>query len=147
MNLYELSPCKLFGGTIAIYNTAIGDSAFGTAGVIESKALEDNFSVVVGSFTGMDKHPGTLEGMHEQTVKLIVAAECGMILGGEVYGGSSVGELTNTIGFLIQSHTNIKTLLTAQIGTHPLLTGSPAAYPLIRAAEIVAQKMKCKSKS
>lgn len=143
MNLYELSPCKVFAGTIAIYNTAIGDSAFGTAGIIESRAKEENFSVVVGSFTGMDKHPGTLEGMHEQTVKLIVAADCGMILGGEVYGGMSVGELTNTIGFLIQSHVNIKTLLTAQIGTHPMLTGSPAAYPLIKAAEIVAKKLKC----
>ncbi|MFA5647945.1 MAG: FAD/NAD(P)-binding oxidoreductase [Bacteroidales bacterium] len=142
MSLYELSPCKSFSGTIAIYDTAIGDTALGTAGVIESKAIEESFSVVVGSFTGMDKHPGTLEGMHPQTVKLIVAADCGMIIGGEVYGGSSVGELTNTIGFLIQSHTNIKTLLTAQIGTHPLLTGSPAAYPLIKAAEIVAKKLK-----
>lgn len=142
MSLYELSPCKSFSGTIAIYDTAIGDTALGTAGVIESKAIDESFSVVVGSFTGMDKHPGALEGMHPQTVKLIVAADCGMIIGGEVYGGSSVGKLTNTIGFLIQSHTNIKTLLTAQIGTHPLLTGSPAAYPLIKAAEIVAKKLK-----
>lgn len=144
MSLYGLSPCKSFSGTIAIYDTAIGDTAFGTAGIIESKAIEENFSVVVGSFTGMDRHPGTLEGMHEQTVKLIVAADCGMILGGEVYGGLSVGELTNAIGFLIQSRTNIKSLLSAQIGTHPLLTGSPAGYPLIKAAEVVAKKLKRK---
>lgn len=142
MNLYELSPCKSFSGTIAIYDTAIGETAFGTAGLIESKAKEENFSVVVGSFTGIDKHPGTLEGTHEQTVKLIVASDCGMILGGEVYGGTSTGELTNAIGFLIQSYANIKTLLSAQIGTHPLLTGSPAAYPLIKAAEVVAKKLK-----
>ncbi|MBE9469506.1 MAG: FAD-dependent oxidoreductase [Bacteroidetes bacterium] len=142
MSLYELSPCKSFSGTIAIYDTAIGKTAFGTAGIIESKAKAENFSVVVGSFTGMDKHPGTLENMHEQTVKLIVAADCGMILGGEVYGGCSVGELTNSIGFLIQNHTNIKALLSAQIGTHPLLTGSPAAYPLIKATEVVAKKLK-----
>ena len=142
MSLYELSPCKAFSGTIAIYDTMIGDTAFGTAGIIESKAKEEKFSVVVGSFTGMDKHPGTLEGMHAQTVKLIVAADCGMIIGGEVCGGSSVGELTNSIGFLIQSHTNIKSLLTAQIGTHPMLTGSPAAYPLIKAAEIIVKKLK-----
>lgn len=142
MSLYGLSPCKSFGGTIAIYDTAIGNTAFGTAGIIESKAIEEDFSVVVGSFTGMDRHPGKLEGMHEQTVKLIVAADCGMIIGGEVYGGLSAGELTNSIGFLIQSHVNIKTLLSAQIGTHPMLTGSPAAYPLIKAAEVIAQKMR-----
>ena len=102
---------------------------------------EEKFNVV-GSFTGMDKHPGSLEGMHEQTVKLLVAADCGMIIGGEVYGGYSVGELTNAIGFLIQTHTNIKTLLSAQIGSHTLLTGSPAAYPLIKAAENVVKKLK-----
>jgi len=142
MNLYELSPCKIFNGTIAIYDTAIGNTALGTAGITEWKAKEEKFNVVVGSFTGMDKHPVSLEGMHEQTVKLLVAADCGMIIGGEVYGGYSVGELTNAIGFLIQTHTNIKTLLSAQIGTHPLLTGSPAAYPLIKAAENVAKKLK-----
>ncbi|NLA23759.1 MAG: FAD-dependent oxidoreductase [Bacteroidales bacterium] len=144
MNLYALSPCKIFNGTIAIYDTAIGSTAFGTAGVTEAKAKEANFDVVVGSFTGIDKHPGTLEGTHQQTVKLIAAADCGMIIGGEVLGGESVGELTNSIGFLIQTKTNIKTLLSMQIGTHPMLTGSPAAYPLIKAAEVVARKMKQK---
>ncbi|HRW21969.1 MAG TPA: FAD/NAD(P)-binding oxidoreductase [Bacteroidales bacterium] len=142
MNIYELSPCKTFSGTIAIYDTAIGDIAFGTAGITEEKAISEKFNIISGSFTGMDKHPGTLPNTHEQTVKLIVAADCGMIIGGEVCGGSSVGELTNLIGFLIQNRTNIKTLLAAQIGTHPLLTGSPAGYPLIKAAEVIAKKLK-----
>jgi pyruvate/2-oxoglutarate dehydrogenase complex dihydrolipoamide dehydrogenase (E3) component len=142
MNVYELSPCKTFSGTIAIYDTAIGDIAFGTAGITEEKAISEKFNIISGSFTGMDKHPGTLPNTHEQTVKLIVAADCGMIIGGEVCGGSSVGELTNLIGFLIQNRTNIKTLLAAQIGTHPLLTGSPAGYPLIKAAEVIAKKLK-----
>ncbi len=142
MNIYELSPCKTFSGTIAIYDTAIGDVAFGTAGITEEKAISEHFNIFSGSFTGIDKHPGTLPDTHEQTVKLIVAADCGMIIGGEVCGGNSVGELTNLIGFLIQNRTNIKTLLAAQIGTHPLLTGSPAAYPLIKAAEVLAKKLK-----
>ena len=99
MNLYELSPYKVFGGTIAIYNTAIGDSAFGTAGITKERAIQDNLDVVfiivvVGSFTSIDKHLATLEGTHEQTVKLIVAGDCGMII-----GGISIGELTNTLGF------------------------------------------------
>ncbi len=142
MNVYDLSPCKTFSGTIAIYDTAIGDIAFGTAGVTEEKAISEHFDIVTGSFTGIDKHPGTLPDTHEQTVKLIVAGDCGMIIGGEVCGGNSVGELTNLIGFLIQNRTNIRTLLAAQIGTHPLLTGSPAGYPLIKAAEILVKKLK-----
>ncbi len=32
-------------------------------------------------------------------------------------------------------------LLVSQIGTQPLLTASPAAYPLIKAAEIAAKSL------
>jgi hypothetical protein len=39
------------------------------------------------------------------------------------------------IGFAIQNKATINSLLTAQIGTHPLLTAPPTAYPLIKAAE------------
>jgi len=126
---------KAFNGTIAIYHTVIGDEAFGTAGVTETAARAANFDIVAASATGMDRHPGKLPGMKKQTVKLIVAADCGVIIGGEVHGGSSIGELTNNIGFLIQNRTSIKSLLGAQIGTQPMLTGSPAGYPLIKAAE------------
>lgn len=57
------------------------------------------------------------------------------ILGGAVIGGHSAGELTNVIGFIIQGGMTITDLLVAQIGTQPMLTASPAAYPLIKAAE------------
>ncbi len=144
MNLFKLSAIKTFSGTIAIYSTAIGDYAFGTAGLTEEEAVKENFSVVTGTFEGMDKHPGKLPGMHKQTVKLIVAKESGIIVGGEACGGISVGELTNLLGFIIQSRTSIHTLLISQIGTQPLLTGSPAAYPLMKAAEMAAKNIKCK---
>jgi len=142
MNLYTLSPCKPFTGTIAIYATAIGKHAFGTAGITETRAKSEDFDIISGSFTGMDTHPGNLPHSHQQTVKLIVANDCGMILGGEVYGGYSTGELTNAIGFLIQNRVTVKVLLTMQIGTQPLLTGSPAGYPLIKAAEVIVKKMR-----
>lgn len=142
MNLYTLSPCKPFTGTIAIYATAIGEHAFGTAGITEAKAISENFAIISGSFSGVDTHPGNLSHTHKQTVKLIVAEDCGMILGGEVYGGQSTGELTNAIGFLIQNRVTVKALLTMQIGTQPLLTGSPAGYPLIKAAEVIVKKMR-----
>jgi hypothetical protein len=38
----------------------------------------------------------------------------------------------------------INSLLTSQIGTHPCLTASPAGYPLIKAAEMIAAKMRSK---
>jgi len=38
---------------------------------------------------------------------------------------------------------SVYSLLTMQIGTHPCLTASPAAYPLIKAAEQIANKLIC----
>lgn len=139
INLFRLSAVKTFSGTISIFSTAIGDTGFGVAGLTEGRARGEGFDIVVGSFTGMDKHPGTLAGAHKQTVKLIAARDSGVVLGGEVVGGLTVGELTNTIGFIIQNRMTINAILTAQIGTHPLMTASPAGYPLLKAAEAAAR--------
>jgi pyruvate/2-oxoglutarate dehydrogenase complex dihydrolipoamide dehydrogenase (E3) component len=141
-NLYKLSAVKTFSGTIAIFSTAIGEISFGAAGLTESIARKEEFDIVTGTFEGVDKHPGTLPGTHKQIVKLIVARESGVILGGEVMGGPSVGELINLIGLAIQNKMTVNSILTAQIGTHPLLTAPPTAYPLIKAAEVVAKKIK-----
>jgi len=141
MSLYKLSAVKTFGGNIAIFSTAIGDICFGVAGLTENMARKEGFDVVVGSFEGIDKHPGTLPDTNKQMVKLVVARDSGMILGGGVIGGLSAGELTNILGFAIQNKMTVNSLLTAQIGTHPLVTAPPTAYPLIKAAEVVSKNL------
>lgn len=141
MNLFKLSAIKTFSGTISIFSTALGKTGFGVAGLTETIAKQEGFDFVTGVFEGIDRHPGTLADTHTQFVKLIVGKESGVILGGEVAGGLSVGELTNTIGIIIQNRMSINSLLTAQIGTHPLLTASPAGYPLIKAAENASSKI------
>lgn len=141
MNLFKLSAIKTFSGTISIFSTAIGNTGFGVAGLTETIARNEGFDIVTGVFEGIDRHPGSLADTHKQYVKLIVGKESGVILGGEVYGGLSIGELTNTIGIIIQNRMSINSLLTAQIGTHPLLTASPAGYPLIKAAENASDKI------
>jgi hypothetical protein len=62
-------------------------------------------------------------------------------LGGEIVGGVSAGELTNVLGFIIQNKMTITDLLCSQIGTQPMITASPAAYPLIKAAEMISKQM------
>jgi NADPH-dependent 2,4-dienoyl-CoA reductase/sulfur reductase-like enzyme len=141
MNLFKLSAIKTFSGTISIFSTALGNTGFGVAGLTETIAKQENFDFVTGVFEGIDRHPGTLSDTHTQFVKLIVGKESGVILGGEVAGGLSIGELTNTIGIIIQNRMTINSLLTAQFGTHPLLTASPAGYPLIKAAENASGKI------
>lgn len=140
MNLYNLSTLKTFGGTIAVYSTSIGDTAFSTAGLTEKFAKEEEFEIVTGTFEGIDRHPGGLPGSHKQTVKLIASKDSGTLLGGEIMGGLSSGELINVIGLAIENKMTLNSLLTTQIGTHPLLTASPAGYPLIKAAEMAYKK-------
>ena len=142
MNLFNLNVVKTFSGTIAIYATTIGDTGFGTAGVTEARAKEEGIDSITGTFEGMDRHPGNLPDAHKQLVKLIAARQSGVIIGGEVIGGLSAGELTNVIGLAIQNRMSVNSLLTSQIGTHPCLTASPAGYPLIKAAEIIHGKMR-----
>ncbi|MHC1705149.1 MAG: FAD-dependent oxidoreductase [Tenuifilaceae bacterium] len=142
MNLFNLNVVKTFSGTIAIYSTAIGNTGFGTAGLTEARAKEENIDCLTGLFEGIDRHPGKLPDAHKQTVKLITARQSGVIIGGEVIGGLSAGELTNVIGLIIENRMTINSLLVSQIGTHPCLTASPAAYPLIKAAEIIVAKMR-----
>jgi len=141
LNIFELSTIKSFSGTISIFSSALGTKGFGVAGITESGAKRENLSYTTGSFEGIDKHPGTLENTHSQYVKLIVSKKSGIVLGGAVLGGLSSGELTNAIGFIIQNRMNINSVLTSQIGTHPLLTDSPAGYPLIKAAANAIAKL------
>ncbi len=140
MNLFKLSTVRSFNGTISIFCTAIGKDAFGSAGVTEDLAKERGFEVITGMFEGIDCHPGSLPDTHSQIIKLIASKDSGIILGGEVFGGKSVGELTNLIGFIIQNKMTVEGVLTSQIGTHPLLTGPPTTYALIKAAEVIAIK-------
>ncbi len=142
MNLYKLSTVKKFNGTLGVFSTSIGETAFGAAGLIESLAVKEGFSVATGSFEGVDRHPGKLPNAHKQLVKLIASKECGRIIGGEVIGGASAGEIVNVMSFIIQNGMTVNDMLVAQIGTQPMLTSSPAAYPLIKAAEVVAKELK-----
>lgn len=142
MNLYGLSRLRTFSGTLSIFSTAIGGITFAAAGVTEQLAIERGFDVISASAEGIDKHPGTLPGTAKQFVKLIVNRESGLVLGGAVVGGPSAGELINVIGVIIENKMTIHEVLSLQVGTHPLLTGPPTGYPLIKAAEAVVKKIR-----
>ncbi len=142
-NLYKVSTVRMFGGTISIFCTCLGEDGFGAAGVTEGLARERGFDIVTATFEGVDRHPGTLADTHKLIIKLIVSRESGIILGGEVMGGKSVGELTNMIGFIVQNRMSVDALFTSQIGTHPLLTATPIIPPLVKAAEAIIHKRRC----
>ncbi len=121
-------------GTINAFSTKIFGRAFGAAGLTEKQALEKNFDIATGNFTVMDKHPGSLPTTSTIHIKLIFSNYSGVIMGGQISGGDSVGEMINVISIAVQQGMTAADLNTFQAATHPLLTASPIAYPINAAA-------------
>ena len=127
---------------IGIFSTCFGDLAIGSAGITERRAGEFGIDVVTAEVAAPDEHPGAMPGAQELGVKLVFEKDTSLLLGGQVYGGKSVGELTNFIGSMIQNKMRADEVCTFQMGTHPMLTASPVAYQVANAAQIALMKMR-----
>ena len=140
-NLYQLKVVRENKGTIAIYSTYIDGLVLGSAGLTEDSAKKEGFEIVAGVVNGTDKHPSTLPRAHSIKIKLIFSRQSGILLGGQVAGGMSCGEIINLIGTAIQKRMSFTELETLQMATHPYLTSSPTAYPIVLAAQDVLNKL------
>ncbi len=139
-NLFGIKIRKTFTGTLAVFSTEINNIAMAAAGVNDSNATEANVQIISGKFSDFDTHPGVFENTSPLTIKLYASPCDGSILGGEAWGGKSVGEIINTISLAIQKGVTVYELISFQVGTHPLLTSAPTKSVLIKAAEqIVTQ--------
>jgi NADH oxidase (H2O2-forming) len=141
-NLYMIRVLRQIQGTIAAFSTRIGNRSFGSAGLTRRTCETEGFRFVEASATAPDRHPGMLPGANSQTVKLIFADRAGTLLGGQVSGGTSVGELINAIAIGIQKRLDVRELDMMQIATHPLLTSAPTVHPLINAAHQALAKLR-----
>jgi len=146
-NLYKLKVVRENKGTIAIYSTYIDGKVLGSAGLTESAAQKEGFEIVVGNAAATDKHPGTLPETSKVNVKLVFSKSSGIILGGQVSGGISCGEVINIIGVAIQKRMSIVELETLQMATHPYLTSAPTVYPIVLAAQDAFSKLSSGSKA
>jgi len=134
-NLFKLKVVRENKGTIASYSTQVGDLVLGSAGLTEKTALKEGFEIIIGRSECIDKHPKAMSNSSKLKVKLIFWKQSGTLLGGQVAGGQSAGEITNIIGLAIQKTMSLTELETLQIATHPKLTSAPTAYPIILAAQ------------
>ncbi|MBN2659047.1 MAG: FAD-dependent oxidoreductase [Spirochaetales bacterium] len=144
MNLYKLKLVKKNKGNISIFSSAIEGLALGAAGITETTANEENFDIEIGKFTSVDRHPGTLPDKSPLTVKLIFSKSDGTVMGAQIVGGKSTGEMINILGIAIQQGMSAMDLATLQFGTQPLLTAAPTMYPIVVAAESVARNLCCR---
>jgi NADPH-dependent 2,4-dienoyl-CoA reductase/sulfur reductase-like enzyme len=129
-------------GVVGVFSTVIGQKTFGMAGLSEKTAKENNIDIVAGQAESPNRHPSRMPGMANMKVKLVFNKKNGEIIGGQVRGGHSAGELINTISACIQKKMTADDIATFQIGTHPAVTASPIAYQLVNAAEIALTKMR-----
>ena len=119
----------------------IGDTAFASAGVTEVQAGNENIDYIAGTFSGVNRHPSTIPDAQKQSVKLIAMKHSGRIIGGQVVGGKEAGEIINIIGLAIESELTVYNLISLQVATQPLLTAAPTTYPIVKAAELIAQEI------
>ena len=141
LNLYGIATTKNISGTVPMFSTTIGEDVFATAGYTKNAAIKENLNIISASFDGIDKHPATIYGTKALSVELVVMKNSGRIIGGTLSGGTSAGELVNVLGFAVQSRMTVHELYVMQVATHPMLTGSPVAHPLIKAAEKAAKQL------
>jgi NADPH-dependent 2,4-dienoyl-CoA reductase/sulfur reductase-like enzyme len=144
----RIAGSNLFGkrrennGVVGVFSTVIGDKTFGMAGLSEKIAIESGYDIVVGQAESPNRHPSGMPGVAKMKVKLVFNKMTGELIGGQVRGGNSAGELINTISACIQKRMTADDIATFQLGTHPAVTASPIAYQLVNAAEIALTNMR-----
>lgn len=141
-NLFKIGLIRTFSGTLSVFSTEIGGKVFASCGAIEQTAEAAGIEYASGEFEDWDRHPETISGASKLWISLIVSPKTGVIIGGEIHGGKSAGEIINIISLAIQKGVTVYELVSYQVGTHPLLTTAPTKYVLIKAAEDAMGKIK-----
>jgi len=131
-NLY--SPVHQNSGVISSFSTMINGRAFGVTGLTECVAKKAGIKYLVGRAEAPDTHPGGMPNSTMTKVKLIFAKNTGVLLGGAISGGKTVGEMINLLSAAITHRMTDHDIYQFQMGTHPALTSSPIAYPIVNAA-------------
>jgi len=126
---------------IGVFGTVIDNLAIGSAGMTEREAKEAGFEVVTGEAEAPDKHPASIPGTSNLSVKLVFEKNTRVLLGGQVYGSMTAGKVANFIGALVQKRMRADEIVTFQVGTHPMLTASPISHQVENAAEIALTKL------
>ncbi len=141
-NLYGIRVLHQIQGTISAFSTKIGDVSFASTGMTCRMCLKEGFRIISATGEAPDRHPGTLPNAHKLKVKLVFADRSGIILGGQISGGPSAGELINMVALAIQKKVTVRELDMMQIATHPMLTPAPTVHPLVNSAHQALAKMR-----
>ena len=127
-------------GVIGVYSSKVHDKVYSGAGLTESNAKREGFGFVVGNVKVINRHPDSLSGAKEITMKLIFNKKNKVLIGGQVSGPNEVGSIINQIALAIENKMTAYDLLFLQPATHPKVSVSPIKFHLIAAAENALSK-------
>lgn len=133
-NVFQLRLVRANKGTISAFATKVNGRTYAAAGLTEKRTADEGFTTMVGNFTTTSRHPGSLPGTVKIKMKLIFSKCSGVILGAQVSGDDSAGEMINILSLAIQKGLTATELNTFQVATHPLISASPIMYPINGAA-------------
>lgn len=132
-NLFSIRRVNM--GVIGVFSTVLGGNTFAAAGLTKAQAEARGYNIIIGESESINRHPSSMPGAEKLRVKLIFESGSGIVIGGQVTGATSGGELINVISACINGRMTADDIVTFQTGTHPALTASPIAYQLVNAAE------------
>jgi NADH oxidase (H2O2-forming) len=144
----RIAGANLFGimreniGTVGVWSTAVGNHALATAGLTEEMARERGYDTIAVTIQGPNRHPGLMPGAANTRLKLVFERNSGVILGGQVMGDATAGEIINAISACVQNRMTAEDIAMFQTGTHPALTASPIAYHMVNAAEMAIEQIR-----
>ncbi|MGO9481987.1 MAG: hypothetical protein ACLP05_09445 [Candidatus Kryptoniota bacterium] len=122
------------GGTPAMVVLILSGKHSGIITSPPHSTKENGIDYMVDVSKAVDRRPGKLPGASEVYVKLIFSTYSHTLLGAQMYGGDSVGELINLVSVMILNRMTDTDINTLQIGTHPLVTPLLVVYPVINAS-------------
>jgi NADPH-dependent 2,4-dienoyl-CoA reductase/sulfur reductase-like enzyme len=134
MNLYGAKTTRGTNGWAGAFVTKVGDLVLGCTGVTESFAKKRNLAYVVGRSKVINRHPAWFPGGCEIELKLIFLKD-GTLIGAQ--GASTcheVAEMINALSIALQNKMRIDEIITTEFASHPKLTASPLANPVVVAA-------------
>jgi pyruvate/2-oxoglutarate dehydrogenase complex dihydrolipoamide dehydrogenase (E3) component len=136
-NLYKIDLINQNKGVTSAFSTFINGLAFASVGLTEDQAKLAGIEYMIGRFEAPNHHPSSLANTQKITVKLIFNQKTAILLGGELMGPESVGEMINILAVAIQQKTIAFDFNNWYLASHPLLTAAPTIYPLVVAAQNV----------
>ena len=127
----------IYGGNLGTFVSFIGDLEVSCTGYNSSTAERNGFNVITGR-VNMQIKPNWMPGAKNVSVKLVVDADTGRILGGQAIGEEGAAWRMNVVALAIKQKMKIREFSTVELAYCPAV--SEVYDPLLVAADVAQRR-------